>query len=286
MKIDNKAWLTLYDSDYVEERYFYHFTNIDSAIKILNSRSLKFSKLNRTNDTLEAKPKININGLTEKNEIIALRKYITELNNNMLQLLCFTIDNPKRNVEVNDTTKYSDYSGRGFSSPRMWAQYATNNLGVCLVFNKEKLSKLIKDSLDIFLIHSGKITYFDQFNEFYLDAEISRRLLDRIRQNNNFLETNIFSLDFLRNNIDLVKYCYFAKLDDWKSENEYRFLAFGVNDFFIKDIDKALSGVIIGEKMTEENQKIVSFFCEYICEVKQITFTCNGCNLINIHDNF
>ncbi len=24
MKIDNKAWLTLYDPDYVDNKYFYH----------------------------------------------------------------------------------------------------------------------------------------------------------------------------------------------------------------------------------------------------------------------
>lgn len=64
MKIDNKAWLTLYDPDY--------FTSIDSAIKILYNGTLKFSKLNRTNDTLESKPKINFNGLSNKNDIIIL----------------------------------------------------------------------------------------------------------------------------------------------------------------------------------------------------------------------
>ena len=29
--------------------------------------------------------------------------------------------------------KYNDYTGRGFSLPRMWAQYANNNDGVCFV---------------------------------------------------------------------------------------------------------------------------------------------------------
>lgn len=129
MKIDNKAWLTLYDPDY--------FTSIDSAIKILYNGTLKFSKLNRTNDTLESKPKINFNGLSNKNDIIILRKHITELNNNMLQLLCFTMNYTKKNDMVNDTIRYSDYSGRGFSLPRMWAQYAKNNLGICLVFKKQ-----------------------------------------------------------------------------------------------------------------------------------------------------
>lgn len=92
MKIDNKAWLTLYDPDYADNQYLYHFTSIDSAIKILYNGTLKFLKLNRTNDTLESKPKINFNGLSNKNDIIILRKHITELNNNMLQLLCFTMD--------------------------------------------------------------------------------------------------------------------------------------------------------------------------------------------------
>lgn len=101
-----------------------------------------------------------------------------------------------------------------------------------------------------------------------------------------YLKKSLSSLDFLKSSIELVKYCYFSKLDDWEGENEYRFWAFGDDDYFINNIDTALSGVIIGEKMSMENQKIISFFCEDICEVKQITFTCNGCNLINIHNEY
>lgn len=285
MKIDNRAWLTLYDPDYNDDEYLYHFTSIDAATKILYDESLKFSKLCRTNDTLESKPKIFFEGLSNKQDVFDLRRHIMELNNDMLQLLCFTMDYAKLDSNVNDKTKYSDYSGRGFSLPRMWAQYARNNSGVCMVFKRKEIIRLIKKSLGISLIHLNKITYYDQFKEFPMGKEISERLLARIRKNNSILEKGLTSLDFLKENIDLVMYCYFSKLDDWKGENEYRFLALGDEEYIIDGIANALRGVIIGEKMSPENQKIISFFCDDICEVKQITFTCNGCNLVNIRND-
>mgnify|MGYP000159936606 FL=1 len=282
MKFDNKAWLTLYDPDYLDNGYLYHFTNIESAIKILNNGTLKFSKLSYANDTLESKPKIIFLGLENYKDAIELRKHVVELNTNMLQLLCFTMDYPKRSEDVSDSIKYGDYSGRGFSLPRMWAQYAENNLGICLVFKRKAISQLIKNTLGSSLIYEDKIEYKNQFQEVEIDSSISKNLLEVIKLHKSLVAKSLSSLDFFKNNKELVKYCYFSKLDDWRSENEYRFLAFGDEDYLIKDIDSALSGVIIGEKMSPENQRIISFFCENICEVKQITFTCNGCNLINI----
>lgn len=100
------------------KEYFYHYTSFESAIKIIASRSLLFSKINRLNDINEScGPTVLYSGLTEKeisdNEEL-LSKYIQ---------VSLTMDCPNR---------------KGFDIPAMWGHYASRGHGVCLVFGKDE----------------------------------------------------------------------------------------------------------------------------------------------------
>lgn len=130
MIIDNKAWFTVFDEEFDSDKYLYHYTEFSKAFKILDGNCLKFSKINRTNDTLESKLKIcfdktNDNGFDyfQLSNLVQLFHEICSYN---LQLLCFSMDKKCKNNNVDELTKYSDYSGRGFAMPRMWAQYSNN----------------------------------------------------------------------------------------------------------------------------------------------------------------
>lgn len=99
------------------KEYFYHYTSFESAIKIIASRTLLFSKINRLNDINEScGPTVLYLGLTEK-EICdkeeLLSKYIQ---------VSLTMDTPKC---------------KGFDIPAMWGHYASRGHGVCLVFDKD-----------------------------------------------------------------------------------------------------------------------------------------------------
>lgn len=114
----------------------YHYTSIDSALKILFYNSLKFGELKRMNDINEAYRNVfypqGIN-LEMVNEELAKYRQIS-----------LTRDNSPR---------------RGYYIPAMWGHYAQKGMGVCLVFDKkELLSALTSD------MKSGDIEYEDNYD--------------------------------------------------------------------------------------------------------------------------
>ena len=121
-----ELWRTLYENEFNPNAYLYHYTNISSATKILYYQNLKFSKLTKMNDTLEAKPKISQENAKNSDNIADIVQYFQDTNNK-LQLLCMSRDFGNSRTTVDEITKYSDFSGRAFALPRMWAQYASNN---------------------------------------------------------------------------------------------------------------------------------------------------------------
>lgn len=283
MKIYNEAWLTIYDSNFSRDRYLYHFTDVEKFVKIIYGKSLKFSKISKTNDTLESKPKI-FEWDQNTNDLYEIIKHFRDINQDYLQLLCFTRDIRKINNVPTGKSLYIDYSGRGFALPRMWAQYSKNNTGVCLVFDKTELIHLIEKRLGLSLIHHGAINYISKFQHYKVNFDELSSLIKRINEyQKSRMQQGFADLDFLRSNLDFVKYNYFCKLDDWSGENEYRFLSYGESDYFIKDITDALIGIVVGENIEPANENIIKILCNNVCEVKKITFTYKGCQLTHIN---
>lgn len=283
MNIDNKAWFTLYQKPFERTSYLYHFTSVEKATLILDGDSLRFSKITSMNDTLEAKPKMNLIGTNSSEELSNIFNCINEINKKYIQLLCFTMDTDIERETGNQWLHYNDYTGRGFALPRMWAQYANNNDGVCFIFNKRKLQSLISDELGENLIYQNKISYISQYsqeNNKIFDYEQLRFLL----KSNNELAKNIQFVSFLKNNIDFTKHNYFSKLKDWENENEFRVLAYGEEEFYIQKIKDAIVGIVIGEQIKPNNEKIIKMFCKKVCEIKKIFFSYNGCMLKTIYD--
>lgn len=283
MKIYNEAWLTIYDSNFSRDKYLYHFTDVEKFVKIIYGKSLKFSKISKTNDTLESKPKI-FEWDQNTNDLYEIIKHFRDINQDYLQLLCFTRDIRKINNVPTGKSLYIDYSGRGFALPRMWAQYSKNNTGVCLVFDKSELIRLIEKRLGLSLIHHGIINYISKFQHYKVNFDELNSLIKRINEyQKSRMQQGFADLDFLRSNLDFVKYNYFCKLDDWSGENEYRFLSYGESDYFIKDITDALIGIVVGENIEPANENIIKILCNNVCEVKKITFTYKGCQLTHIN---
>ena len=51
-------WKPLYVDEFDCDKYLYHYTSFETAIKIIYSNQLLFSLIGRTNDTSESKMKI------------------------------------------------------------------------------------------------------------------------------------------------------------------------------------------------------------------------------------
>lgn len=256
----SEIWNTWHDENFNCDKYLYHYTSFEKACKILFYNTLRFSVITKTNDTVESKVKFDfvkdgeIKHSTEKIERI--KKYFDFLNG-CVQLLCFSTDESKKEDKrvytKTDDRYYVDMSGRGFALPRMWAQYADNNGGVCLIINKNRFEEEISKNYSIALIHSDKVLYKDFFEPYSIQADVIQNLSNSISQDEN---TIINGYNFLKRNLDYVQYAYFVKYRDWMNEKEYRYLISSDNKELkeVKNLFTYLDGIVLGEKIDPANE--------------------------------
>ena len=107
----------------------YHYTKFDTAIKILKSHSLRFGNL------------CDMNDIHENNKI----SYV-DLSGNSIQHLSSDILETIKNEmakyrQISLTIDDMEQNKLGFDLHQMWGLYADKGQGVCLVFDKDTLSK-------------------------------------------------------------------------------------------------------------------------------------------------
>ena len=153
--------------------------------------------------------------------------------------------------------------------PRMWAQYAGSNEGVCFIFNKKKLIEAIERKV-AFLKH-GKVSYKKIFDKYFISSKQMETLLNMMQEDKEFL-----------------KYNFFEKLDDWSNEHEYRMVALiDKRDspnyrLPIVGITSFLEGVVIGEKIDPSFEKTIKQLIKgrrAPCEMKKISFDSALCKV-------
>lgn len=93
--------------------YLFHFTNFESALKIIATHSLKFGDFNNMNDIAEVKRDL-LGDISESMIEEEMRKY---------KSISMTLDTPERGFFINP----------------LWGHYAQKGNGVCLMFDKDKL---------------------------------------------------------------------------------------------------------------------------------------------------
>ena len=178
-----------------------------------------------------------------KDDFRQLRKFADQLSDWLRQHIkigCFAQDSQ---VQTSDDPGYY----RGYSKPAMWAHYAGNHTGVCLVFEKAKLVDQLASQLrqTDCLMH-GSIKY--------PQAGSSLRRLKAL---------NLDPDQFRRMNIDELARSVFArsstelllrKHPDWKSEREWRCLLLSddVNPR-IFNVSDALVGLVSGMNIARKD---------------------------------
>ena len=116
-------------------KYLYHYTNLNSSIKILKSNSLLFGKLSELNDINELQHPLYFDDWSVSN---AAHEEI-----NRYQQISLTQDGDRR----------------GFDIPAMWGHYADKGNGVCIIFDKEKLINVLPPN-----IFKGPVSYVKDFS--------------------------------------------------------------------------------------------------------------------------
>jgi hypothetical protein len=220
--------------------FLYHYTTAEKMLLyILPQKRLRFFPLTKTNDPMEKRRYVrqltfDIDIPTES-EILQAKERVTKISNDIQKdtyILCFAQDS-------NETCKDTFYLDRGFGKPRMWAQYANNHTGACLIFNKSKLCNYFET------LFSGQIHFSEEiiYTSFLKTISVG---LDAVSVFASELSQSDETIVLEKINKHYKKY-YFTKHNDWEAENEYRMLVRqnSVEQIFI-DIDGALDYIVLG----------------------------------------
>lgn len=287
------VWRTMFTNDFDSNKYLYHYTSIETAIKIVCSDRLLFSPISKTNDTSEAKMKIFIpvppgmSDVSYTQKATKIKEYFTNYQP-YVRILCFSMDSKMSKADLNrsfqnmaEKAKYYDVLGRGFALPRMWAQYAKDNSGVCFVIDKDKLLGSVGRQIAFF--KSAPVSYKKFFDRYTITAEHMEELTEKIEMIGN---GGLTMFGMLQKDKEFLEYNFLEKLEDWKSEHEYRIVALtdkSDSTIFVKKLSAFLCGVVLGEKIDKDYECIIKMLLQVNkigCDVKKIVFGSDCCRLI------
>ncbi|MBT2722328.1 DUF2971 domain-containing protein [Bacillus sp. ISL-46] len=234
------------------DQYLYHFTTYTTALEhILTSRTLRFSPFSKTNDPRESKNWnftliLSSDDNLDNQAVYNLQSEINKLLKNNTKLLCFTRD------VVLPSDPVSFIRGNGFSHPRMWAQYAGNHSGICLVFDKSKLTKIINDTFaEKGTIYQNHVSYDSFSHGMAFDLNY-----DDVENNGTKLS--------VKNHLDkYINELFFLKMPDWKDEWEFRYVLFSNHDKEYEHVkyEDALVRIIIGEDFPSVYETLIVEYC-------------------------
>jgi hypothetical protein len=127
-----------------------------------------------------------------------------------------------------------------WSRPRMWEQYGDVHRGACLLFDRSRLERAIREQWPDEPRYLGKVHYAREGS-----AEVFRRGLnaDEILAHE---QPGRAVRDYIKTNRDAY---FFLKSDDFATEHEYRvLLADGDGDHISIEYSDSLVGVVLGER--------------------------------------
>lgn len=149
------------------------------------------------------------------------------------KLFCTVQDDQRATKHSNDRQFH-----RGYSRPRMWAQYGDDHAGICLVLDRQALdAEMRKQLANRGALYGGSVTYVnyrhDDVDAFHLNYSL-------IRESSIEAVVNQKVEEFHRS-------YFFTKAEDWSNEIEWRWVLRGVDkEFEIVSIKNCLRAIILG----------------------------------------
>ena len=203
----------------MDDGLLYHYTTIDSLLKILESMTLRMSSPARLND-------LNELGVMEKMDdysfdSIKVETYIKE----HCRVLSFS-----RNYMIPELSE--SYVFNGANHPRMWAQYAKDNTGACLILDE---SELLSKNAEFIKSHSCVMddVVYDYFPVRNSDVRYSTP--------SDYCKTR-------------CKDFFFIKHKEWEHEGERRLVAFDTEgDEVYVSISECIASICLGARCSDED---------------------------------
>ncbi len=246
-----------------------HYTKSKILEKILTTGKIKIGLMRKTNDPRESKQRNYPVFLSDTpatyntpiSEIEDWHKKATDAQNKLNRIaldewkvFCTTLHlHPKSETNVWDrwTKEYNVLFRQGYSHPRMWAQYAENHKGVCIVFNgialnqniqnelKGRCRKILQGPVKYKLLLKGTMIQKDEIDRNGINEGIRKHFYKKYR--------NIF----------------LTKHTDWEHEVEYRWLIHSVNNKpEYVPIVGAIETVILGVDFPESKESKLKELCQ------------------------
>lgn len=227
----------------------YHYTSRATALEhILPTKKIRIGSLGLTNDPRETKEwgfqflpiPVEANPALDFNLLTQIQQMANRIRRDEWWALCATLDDPdlvEPHINQPDLTHFKYGHARG----RMWAQYADNHKGVCLVFDGPALHTAILSAVRDDPVYFGPVEYANEFEIQRLKKRLVALQLDYCRLRDYGVEAGV------RAHIQSKFEDFFLeKSRDWEGEKEFRWLVNGQSGPYFVDIAMALRTVIAG----------------------------------------
>lgn len=174
--------------EFMNMKKLYHYTKFDTAIKILESHSLRFGRLH------------NMNDIHENDKLSYVDTTGTLINSFPSDLLDAIDCEMAKYRQISLTIDDMEQNKLGFDLHQMWGLYADKGKGVCLVFDKDTLcNNLDKDVQHI------NVSYDKAVESFYIAKPNDSQSIQYDIQKQ-------------------IKKIFFHKRNEWEHEQEYRLI--------------------------------------------------------------
>ena len=212
----------LYGTDEIPNRgdgALFHFTSFESFLEILNDLTLKPSSFKKLNDLNEGNV-FNMNMDENFMVMYGAGKYIKK----KCYLLSFSQNHNTHGI-----------CREGTNHPAMWAHYADNSNGVCIVIDKKAFIKKNKSILNSHF-HKFKNVKYGFFNT----------------PNDNYINKRAKTAqDFIKDNWEAL---FFIKHKDWENEDEHRLF---IMDYDGKlSIDGCIKYIVLGWNLYSDEERV------------------------------
>lgn len=241
------------------DTFLYHYTPAPVAINyILKDRRLRLGRYTTTNDPKEVKSwefDIGTNRDLDlgKYQMAKESAWLSKELKSRARTACFCQDTgPLTGNHL------ADIFQRGYCKPRMWAQYAANHTGMCLVFDKVKLDLTLRTKIpEGRVIMSGPVKYINRgiARDLWRDQAymINADVLEEVGR-------DVYATYHLETH---YKTFFFEKMTDWANESEWRWVVFAGSEdeeIFI-EYEDTLVGVVFGDGANKEDIRAAMSLC-------------------------
>ncbi|NOR61842.1 MAG: DUF2971 domain-containing protein [Rhodobacteraceae bacterium] len=273
--MNGSVWYLLDD----EDRFLYHYTSsavlLDYIIPTGSIRFLPFKLLNDPRESYEWPLSWHSREGDFPDDMSGIEEAVQSALKSNWCVGCFVRDSDESVMTREREKQGADLliapALRGHSHPRMWAQYGDNHAGVCLVFDRAILTRLIGNfcSENLLSVRYGAVEYSVPRLLPKLDEDDPLLVfLDELRS----LGVNEYAQRHVERH---YRKLYFHKSSDWENEMEYRF-SIGSSDSEPKyfQVAGALKGVLMGDKINPEHRsRVAEFAMENTVEIADMSWS-------------